>query len=240
MQLNGGTDPDFERRIVSDAPFHYGNDRAIYIEPFGMTVDFAIVKGGVSRCIRDNTHSGTATTGNGGVSYLADGLGVPTASISRFGAEGYARAKNANNSLNVPYANTFHLDKNVWATLLFIKFQTKDLHNQDCIGPCISANDSTPNIWGDKTGIRVKNIDETYSHYNTNSSRFMSAVGGTSWNFYQLINNYRPLLKNIRLSIGFKSTQSKTIFLKTHCLNLMAFSFHTKTFRVLKELQMEK
>ncbi|MDD4729501.1 MAG: hypothetical protein PHN55_12225 [Dysgonamonadaceae bacterium] len=209
--LNGGTDPNFERRIVSDAPFTFGSDRAIYIEPFGMTVDFAIVKGGVSRCIRDNTHSGTATTGNGGVSYLADGLGVPTTYISRFGAEGYARAKNVDTSLNAPYANTFQLDKNVWATLLFIKFQTKDLHNQDCVGPCISANDSAPNIWGDKTGIRVKNVDETYSHYNTNSSRFMSAVGGTSWNFYQLINNYRPLLKIFDCQLALSHAKQNNI-----------------------------
>lgn len=43
--INGGTDPDFERRIVSDAPFTYGNDRAIYIEPFGMTANFCNCQG---------------------------------------------------------------------------------------------------------------------------------------------------------------------------------------------------
>lgn len=193
--LNGGTDLEYERRIVSDAPFTYGNDRAMYIEPFGMTVDFAIVKNGLSRSIRDNTHAGTGAAGIGGADYLSNGMGVPTTYINRFQAENYARAKNSDNSLNVPYANSFQLDRNVWATLLFIKFQTKDLHNQNYVGPCISANDSTPSIWGDKTGVRVLNSDSTYSHYNLNSTRFYNTNGGTGYNFYNLINNYRPLLK---------------------------------------------
>lgn len=141
--INGGTDDTYERRLVSDAPFTYGGDTAIEIKPFGMSIGYSTIKDGKQRSIFDNTVKGTTSAGNLGVNIM-EGKGWPTTNVSRFDYEKYARAKNQDITKNYPYANAFALDLEVWCTLLFIKFRTKDPHAQSVCGKGISSNDSAP------------------------------------------------------------------------------------------------
>jgi hypothetical protein len=207
--LAGGTNETYERRLVSDAPFNYDGDESVYVKPYGVCVDYSIVKDGKQRSIRDNSHVGTGASGIGGISYLADGKGCPTSYVSRFNCELYARAKNSDNTKNTPYANAFQFDLNVWATLLFIQFKTKDLHSEALLGGGISSNDSAPDglTWGTKTGVRVHETAGGYSYYNLNSSRFRNAAGGIIYNFYGLLNQYRPILKmfDAQLALSYAS-----------------------------------
>lgn len=194
--IGGGTNETYERHIVSLVPFVYDGDVAQYIEPFGMSADFAVLKDGVLRCIHDLTTTGTRTTGAGGSDYMMDRGGWPTTSLTRFGGEERARAKNSDTSRNVPYANAFQRDLRVWHSLQIIKYGTKDLHAQDLCGGGISANDSAPNIdnWGKKTGVRFKR-DGEYVYYNLNSAPLSNSEGGTTYDFHQVLNNYRPCLQ---------------------------------------------
>ncbi len=211
--INGGKNATYERRLVSDSPFTYDGEESQYVAPFGMCVDFSIVKDSKQRSIRDNSHTGTGGAGIGGLSYLSNGKGCPSASISRFNYELYARNKNVDNTKNKPYANNFTFDLNVWTTLMFIKFQTKDLHSTNLCGKCISSNDSAPTAgtWETMTGIRVTESDLTYSYYNFSSSRFRANSGGANTDFYNLINGYRPLLKMFEMQLALSYAKENSI-----------------------------
>lgn len=209
----GGTHPTYERHIVSDSPFTYDGDKAVYFPPLGLCVDFSIVKASKQRSIRDNSYTGTGGAGIGGVSYLADGKGCPSASQSRFTYELYARNKNADNTKNLPYANDFQLDHRLWMSLLFIKFQTKDVHAESLAGGCISANDATPTAatWGTKTGVRVTEAGGTFSYYSLASGRFRATSEGTNQNFWVVLNNYRPLLKMFEAQLALSYAKANGI-----------------------------
>jgi len=209
----GGTHVTLERRMVCDTQFSYDGDTAILIPAHGTCVDFSVIKSGVQRSIRDNTLTGTGGTGFTGLSYLADGKGCPKTETSRFSYELYARAKNMDNTKNVPYANAFQLDLNAWFTLLCIKFQTKDLHATSVLGKCISSNDSAPTAanWGTQTGIRVTNADLSYSYYNIASGRFGKTGTTVSVDFFNLINQYRPLLKMFEMQLALSYAKVNSI-----------------------------
>lgn len=194
--LGGGTNPIYERHIVSYTPFSYDGDIAQYIEPFGVSADFAVIKNNMQRCIVDMTTMGSRAAGTDGSQYMMDRGGWPSTNISRFNAELYARNKNADNTQNVPYANSFQLDLRVWHSLLLIQFGTKDLHAQNLCGGGISSNDATPTdlTWGTKSGVRFKRNGQ-YVYYMPNSTQFYSAEGGTGWNFSQILTNYRSGLR---------------------------------------------
>ena len=209
----GGTHATLERRLVADTPFSYDGDSAILIPAHGVCVDFSVIKSGVQRSIRDNTLVGSGAAGIGGLSYLSDGKGCPKTETSRFNYELYARAKNADNTKNIPYANAFQLDLNVWFTLLCIKFQTKDLHATSVLGKCISSNDSAPTVanWGTMTGVRVTNADASYSYYQIGSSRFGTTGTTTTKNFWEIINNYRPLLKMFEMQLALSYAKANLV-----------------------------
>lgn len=208
--LNGGTNPDYERRIVSDEPFTYDGDKAIRVEPFGMVVDYSIVKNGVQRCIRDNTVPGTKNNGVLGNEYMTGG-GWPTTSVSRFNYEKYAREKNTDKTSNIPYANVFWFDLDIWSTLLFIKLGTKDLHAPSVLGKNISSNDSVnASNWGEVTGIRVQKNDGTYLYYQFSSTAFRNSAG-SGYNFFSILNNYRPVLKMIEPQLALSYAKMNNI-----------------------------
>lgn len=209
----GGKHATYERRLVSDSPFTYDGEQAKYIPPYGVCVDFSIVKSGVQRSIRDNTHTGSGAAGIGGVSYLSDGKGCPIASVSRFGYEGYARAKNPDNTKNIPYANDFQLDHRLWMSLLFIKFQTKDLHAQSILGGCISSNDGAPNAstWGTRTGVRVTETGGAFSYYLLASSRFRATSEGANQTFSAVLNNNMPMLKMFEMQLALSYAKANGI-----------------------------
>ena len=211
--LNGGTNETYERRLVGKVPFVYDGDAAIEIPPHGVCIDYSTVKDGKQRSIRDNTVAGTGGAGIGGISYLADGLGGIKAEVSRFNYELYARAKNTDTSKNVPYCNSFWLDRDVWHTLLCIKFKTKDYHGSAYAGKALSSNDGAPTVstWGTMTGVRVTETNATFSYYNLSSSRFSSASGQPAVNFWNLLNGSRPLLKMFEAQLALSYAYANSI-----------------------------
>ena len=211
--LNGGTNDTYERRLVGKVPFVYDGDAAIEIPAHGVCIDYSTIKDGKQRSIRDNTVVGTGGVGIGGISYLADGLGGIKSQVSRFNYELYARAKNTDTSKNVPYCNSFWLDRDVWHTLLCIKFKTKDYHGSAYAGKTLSSNDSAPTVsnWGTVTGVRVTETNATLSYYNLSSSLFSSASGNPAVNFWALLNGYRPLLKMFEAQLALSYAYANSI-----------------------------
>ena len=211
--INGGTDDTYERRIVGDIPFTYGGDTADFVAPFAVCIGYSVIKDNKQRSIRDNTIMGTTGAGMLGVNIMTTG-GWPTTNISRFNYEQYARNKNTDTSSNLPYANAFAFDLDVWCTLLFIKFRTKDVHSQSVCGKGISSNDSAPDAssWGKMTGIRFKkNDNQTYVYYKINGSGFKASETGTTYNFDQVINNYRPKLKMFEAQLAMSYAKENNI-----------------------------
>ena len=156
---------------------------------------------------------GTTGAGMLGVNIMTTG-GWPTTNISRFNYEQYARNKNTDTSSNLPYANAFAFDLDVWCTLLFIKFRTKDIHSQSVCGEGISSNDSAPDAssWGKMTGIRFKkNDNQTYVYYKINGAGFKASKTGTTYNFDQVINNYRPKLKMFEAQLAMSYAKENNI-----------------------------
>ena len=211
--INGGTDDTYERRIVGDIPFTYGGDTADFVAPFAVCIGYSVIKDNKQRSIRDNTIMGTTGAGMLGVNIMTTG-GWPTTNISRFNYEQYARNKNTDTSSNLPYANAFAFDLDVWCTLLFIKFRTKDVHSQSVCGKGISSNDSAPDAssWGKMTGIRFKkNDNQTYVYYKINGSGFKASETGPTYNFDQVINNYRPKLKMFEAQLAMSYAKENNI-----------------------------
>lgn len=211
--LNGGTNDTYERRLVGKVPFVYDGDAAMEIPAHGVCIDYSTIKDGKQRSIRDNTVAGTGGAGIGGISYLADGLGCIKSQVSRFDYELYARAKNTDTSKNVPYCNSFWLDRDVWHTLLCIKFKTKDYHGSTYAGKALSSNDSAPNVntWGTATGVRVTETNATFSYYNLIGSRFSSASGQSAVNFWNLLNSQCPLLKMFEAQLALSYAYANSI-----------------------------
>ena len=211
--LNGGTNETYERRLVGKVPFVYDGDAAIEIPAHGVCIDYSTIKDGKQRSIRDNTVAGTGGAGVGGISYLANGLGGIKAEVSRSNYELYARAKNTDTSKNAPYCNSFWLDRDVWHTLLCIKFKTKDYHGSAYAGKALSSNDSAPTVstWGTVTGVRVTETNATLRYYNLSSSRFSSASGQGAVNFWLLLNDQRPLLKMFEAQLALSHAYANSI-----------------------------
>lgn len=211
--INGGANETYERRLVGKAPFVYDGNAAIEIPPHGVCIDYSTLKDGKQRSIRDNTVAGTGGAGVGGISYLDNGLGGIKAEVSRFNYELYARAKNTDTSKNVPYSNSFWLDRDVWHTLLCIKFKTKDYHGSAYAGKALTSNDNAPTVstWGTVTGVRVTETNATFSYYNLSSSRFSSASGQPAVNFWALLNGSRPLMKMFEAQLALSYAYANSI-----------------------------
>lgn len=209
----GGTHATLERRIVCDTQFSYDGDTAILIPANAVCVDYSVIKNGVQRSIRDNTLVGSGSVGLGGLSYLADGKGCPTASLTRFQYESYARAKNTDATKNTPYANSFQLDLNAWFTLLCIKFRTKDLHSASVLGGCISSNDSNPTStsWGTQTGVRVTEVNGAQTFYNMGSARFCNLSTDSAQTFWNILNQNRSLLKMFEMQLALSYAKANSI-----------------------------
>lgn len=211
--INGGANETYERRLVGKAPFVYDGNAAIEIPPHGVCIDYSTLKDGKQRSIRDNTVAGTGGAGVGGISYLDNGLGGIKAEVSRFNYELYARAKNTDTSKNVPYSNSFWLDRDVWHTLLCIKFKTKDYHGSAYAGKALTSNDNAPTVstWGTVTGVRVTETNATFSYYNLSSSRFSSASGQPAVNFWALLNGSRPFMKMFEAQLALSYAYANSI-----------------------------
>lgn len=115
----GGTDPVYERWIVSNRPFTYGADTAMYIPPFLDCPDYCTIDRttGKSRSIRNET-TNFAGTGGGAT---AGGLGYPRTEISRYGYESASGLKGAG------WEGLSYIDTMYTACMMYIEYRTKNL-----------------------------------------------------------------------------------------------------------------
>jgi hypothetical protein len=115
----GGSDPTYERWIVSPGPFVYGNDIAIHINRYVDAADNCTLDRttGESRCIR-STNSNFAGSGSGAT---AGGVGYARTSLSRYAYEIAADAK------GTKWKASYYRDLMMLMCYMFIEYRTKNL-----------------------------------------------------------------------------------------------------------------
>ncbi|MBQ2950830.1 MAG: hypothetical protein IJE12_07285 [Prevotella sp.] len=194
--INGGSNPNYIRYIVSDDAFSYDGDVAKEVTAFGETPDYETLLNGISRCIANDTVAGSQGAGLG-TNYSdtsfgnTAGMGRPKTQTSRYVYESSARQKNTNKNTNLPYCNATHQDAEVILALLYIECRTRILVN--VFGHGISSNVApTEATWGTVSGVRITKQDQTKLYYTLGGTIF---VNGTSSNLWNAINNSFPLLK---------------------------------------------
>ena len=115
----GGSDPIYERWIISDSYFTYGADEAIEINPFLETPDNCTIDrtSGKSKCV----YSEVANLAGSGSGLTAGGLGYPRTSTSRYGYEIAAELKGA------AWESLSYIDLMYTACMMYIEYRTKNL-----------------------------------------------------------------------------------------------------------------
>lgn len=195
----GGTNPTYERYIVSDKPFSYDGDVAKLYPAYAETPDYSVLFEGKMRSFRNDTVAGSHAAGNGTQHTnpffgTADAGGYPRTSLSRYQYEQYARAKNADPNSNLPYTNICNQDLELTQAFMFIEFRTKILTN--CLGHGLSSNSApTAQTWGKVTGFRLTaDNGATYAYRTMGQTIFLgdSTVGTSMWN---VLNASCPILK---------------------------------------------
>lgn len=195
----GGSNPTYERYIVSDKPFSYEGDEAKAYESYGETPDYATMVGNVLRSISGDSAVGTQVAGMGSnysdpAMGIANGVGRPRTSLSRFAFEAAARAKNADASKNLPHTIICNQDIELAFAFMAIEFRTKIFNT--LLGHGVSSN-AAPSAatWGKISGYRMTSDGgATYLFGTLGQSLFVngSTTGTAMW---QIINGYSPLLK---------------------------------------------
>lgn len=195
----GGTNPTYERYIVSDKPFSYDGDVAKLYPAYAETPDYSVLFEGKMRSFRNDTVAGTHAAGNGTQHTnpffgTADAGGFPRTSLSRYQYEQYARAKNPDPNSNLPYTNICNQDLELTQAFMFIEFRTKILTN--CLGHGLSSNSApTAANWGKVTGFRLTaDNGATYAYQTMGDTIFLgdSTVASSMWT---VLNGYAPILK---------------------------------------------
>lgn len=195
----GGNHPLYERFIVSDKPFSYDGEEAKLYPAYGESPDYETILNGVSRSIRDEnaigTHGAGLITGCTDPNFgSANAGGFPKTSVSRYGYEQYARAKNPDSNSNFPYMNICNQDLELTQAFMFIEFRTKQLNS--ILGHGISSN-AAPNAttWGRVSGFRLTDDNgQTYRYHTFGTQMFLNdATTGT--NMWNILCNSCPLLK---------------------------------------------
>ncbi len=195
----GGTNPTYERFIVSDQPFTYDGDVAKEYPAYGETPDYATMLNGVMRSIRNEGVTGThgAGVGVGHTDPLfgtTEAGGYPRNSLSRFQYEQYARAKNADTNSNRPYMNICNQDLELTAAFMYIEFRTKQLNS--LLGHSLSSiSTPTAQTWGKVSGFRLTaDNGATYRYHTFGTQMFIndSTVGSNMWT---ILNGSCPMLK---------------------------------------------
>ena len=195
----GGTNPTYERYIVSDQPFTYDGDVAEEYPAGGETPDYVTLLNGVVRSIRDDSVAGTHAAGSGtgfsnGDYGTTEAGGYPRTSLSRFAFEQYARAKNADPTSNLPYMNVCNRDIELTQAFMFIEFRTKQLNN--LLGHGMSSvSIPTKDTWGKVSGFRVTTDGGgNYTYLGLGGMMYLNS-GMTGTNMFTILNGSCPLLK---------------------------------------------
>lgn len=195
----GGTNPTYERYIVSDQPFTYDGDEAKEYLAYGETPDYVTLLNGVVRSIRNDDVDGTHGAGNGtnhsSAGYgTAEAGGYPKTQLSRFAFEQYARAKNTDPNSNLPYMNICNQDVELTQAFMFIEFRTKQLNG--ILGHGMSTvSIPTKETWGKVSGFRITTDNgATYKYVGLGTNLYLnsSTTGTTMW---AILNGSCPLLK---------------------------------------------
>ena len=195
----GGTNPTYERFIVSDQPFTYDGDVAKEYPAYGETPDYATMLNGVMRSIRNDGVDGSHDKGLGTV-YTdpnfggAEAGGFPRTSLSRFQFEQYAKAKNPDTNANVPYMNICNQDLELTAAFMYIEFRTKQLNS--LLGHGLSSVVApTEATWGKVSGFRLTaDNGQTYRYHTFGTSMWLND-SETGSNMWTILNGSRPILK---------------------------------------------
>lgn len=193
----GGTNPTYERYIVSDQPFSYDGDVAKEYPASGETPDYVTLLNGVVRSIRNDEVDGTHSAGSGfgfsnGDYGTAAAGGYPRNQLSRFAYEQYARAKNADPTSNLPYMNVCNQDIELTQAFMFIEFRTKQLNS--LLGHGMSSiSIPTADTWGKVSGFRIT-TDEGYKYLGLGGMLYLNS-GTTGTNMFTILNGSSPLLK---------------------------------------------
>lgn len=195
----GGTNPTYERYIVSDKPFSYDGDVAKLYPAYAETPDYSVLFEGKMRSFRNDTVAGTHAAGNGTQHTnpffgTADAGGFPRTSLTRYQYEQYARAKNPDPNSNLPYTNICNQDLELTQAFMFIEFRTKILTN--CLSHGLSANSApTAQNWGRVTGFRLTADNGATYAYRTLGQTIFLGDATTGTNMWNVLNASCPILK---------------------------------------------
>ena len=195
----GGSNPTYERYIVSDQPFSYEGDEAQAYTSYGETPDYATMVGNVLRSIAGSSAAGSQGVGMGSNYSLsefgvANGQGRPRTVLSRFAFEAAARAKNADASKNLPHTIICHQDIELAFAFMAIEFRTKIFNL--LLGHGISSNAApSAQTWGKVSGFRMTSDGGSTYIYGTLGQNLFVNGGSTGTNVWTIINGSNPLLK---------------------------------------------
>lgn len=195
----GGTNPTYERFIVSDQPFTYDGDEAKEYPAYGETPDYATMLNGEMRSIRNEGVTGTHSAGFGtghtdALFGTAEAGGYPRTSLSRFQYEQYARAKNPDTNSNRPYMNICNQDLELTAAFMYIEFRTKQLNG--LLGHGLSSiSTPTAQTWGKVSGFRLTADNGATYRYHTFGTQMYLNDSTTGTNMWTILNGSCPLLK---------------------------------------------
>lgn len=195
----GGTNPTYERYIVSDKPFSYDGDVAKLYPAYAETPDYSVLFEDKMRSFRNDTVAGTHAAGNG-IQHTnpffgtTDAGGYPRTSLSRYQYEQYARAKNPDPNSNLPYTNICNQDLELTQAFMFIEFRTKILTN--CLGHGLSSNSApTAANWGKVTGFRLTADNGATYAYRTLGQTVFLGENTAATNMWNVLNVSCPILK---------------------------------------------
>lgn len=195
----GGSNPTYERYIVSDQPFSYDGDDAVAYEAYGETPDYATMMGNVLRSISGTNAAGTQSAGYGSNHSnpefgVANGAGRPRTVLSRFAYESAARGKNDDAGKNIPYTIICNQDVELAFAFMAIEFRSK-LFNL-FLGHGISSNAApTAATWGKVSGFRMTSDGGANYIYGTLGMNLYVNGSTTAMNMWNIINGSCPLTK---------------------------------------------
>lgn len=195
----GGSNPTYERYIVSDQPFSYDGDDAVAYDAFGVCPDYATMVGSVLRSICGTSAAGSQGAGLGS-NYsdtafgVTNGAGRPRTFLSRFAFETGARGKNADATKNLPYTIICNQDIELAFAFMAIEFRTKVFNT--LLGHGISSN-AAPSAatWGKVSGYRMTSDGGATYVYGTLGGQLYVNGSTTASTMWSIINGSYPLLK---------------------------------------------
>jgi hypothetical protein len=180
----GGTNPTYERFIISDSFFTYDGDESIYIPPRAYPVDVSVLYNNTFRSVRNDNITGEFSVKTG---YFSDIQGDCSSYVNptnkgawtRYPANAvrkYVKAKNSEEG-DVKYIPLDNVAMEIMQAMLYIEFRTKNLNSVLGYG-CSSTITPYGVFWGKHTGARLIDSDGNITYINM--SRTPLYINGTT------------------------------------------------------------